>query len=162
MALRALQGRVEAGQREPGRGVIEDRAQPVRSAMALLASRREARLLVIRIRGAVVIGLVALDAGAVGDRVGSPGDQGRGVALRALQGRVEAGQREAGGGVIEGATRPIGRVVTILASLREARLHVVRIRGALEIFQVTGHAGGAGQVVGAVRAEGRVMALGAL
>ena len=42
MALRALQGRVEAGQREPGRGVIEDRAQPVRSAMALLASRREA------------------------------------------------------------------------------------------------------------------------
>ena len=75
MALRALQGRVEAGQREPGRGVIEDRAQPVRSAMALLASRREARLLVIRIRGAVVIGLVALDASPIGIVYAPPGNK---------------------------------------------------------------------------------------
>src|SRR6516164_8778085 len=149
MALRALQGRVEAGQREPGRGVIEDRAQPVRSAMALLASRREARLLVIRIRGAVVIGLVALDAGAVGDRVGSPGEQGRGVALRALQGRVEAGQRKAGGGVVEAGAGPRGRVVALLASLRETRLHVIRSSGSLEIFQVAADAGGirASQIV---------------
>jgi len=149
-------------QSKAGTRMVKGRASPVRRVVALLARRRELRLRMVGTGRAVVIGLVALDAGAVGDRVGSPGEQGRGVALRALQGRVEAGQREAGGGVIEAATRPIGRVVTILASLREARLHVVRIRGALEIFQVTGHAGGAGQVVGAVRAEGRVMALGAL
>src|SRR6267142_1329150 len=51
-------------------------------------------------------------------------------------------QREAGGRVVKGRARPGGGVVTLLTGLREARLHVVRLGGALKIFQVAAHASG--------------------
>ena len=49
--------------------------------------------------------------------------------------------------MIEGCRLPGRSRVARLASLREAAAHVIRIRRALEIFQVTGHARRAGQVV---------------
>ena len=49
--------------------------------------------------------------------------------------------------MVEGRTQPAAGVVALLATLREIRRHVIRIRRTLEIFQVTRHAGGAGQVV---------------
>ncbi len=49
--------------------------------------------------------------------------------------------------MIEGGRLPGARVVTHVARLGETACHMVRIRRALEIFQVTGHAGRAGQVV---------------
>ena len=54
------------------------------------------------------------------------------------------------GAVVEGGIQPAGGVVTLLTGLREIRRHVIRIRRALEIFQVAGHARGARQVVIAV------------
>ena len=43
--------------------------------------------------------------------------------------------------MIEGCLCPRRTVVALLASLREARAHVIRIGGALEILQVATHAG---------------------
>ena len=71
------------------------------------------------------------------------------VTLRALHGRMRAGQRKPGRRVIKSRARPRRRVVTLSTGLREAGLHVIRIRRALEVFQVAADAGGirAGQVV---------------
>ena len=59
------------------------------------------------------------------------------------------GQGKSGGGVVEAGAGPRGRVVALLASLRETRLHVIRSSGSLEIFQVAADAGGirASQIV---------------
>ena len=84
------------------------------------------------------------------------------VALRALQGCVRSGQREASGVVIKRGSVPSGRVVALFASLCEARLHVIRIRRALEVFQMARYAGIRADVVRALRAEGRVVTLPAL
>ena len=114
--------------------------------MALLAGRREVRLHVIRIRGAVEVGLVAADASRIrGREVVVVID----VALRTLQRRVRAGERESRRRVIEGRSRPRRRVMALLTGLREARRHVVGIRRAVEIFQVAADAGRVrcGQVV---------------
>lgn len=49
--------------------------------------------------------------------------------------------------MVECCRLPGARVVTHFAGLGEASCHMVRIRRALEIFQVTGHARRTGQVV---------------
>ena len=65
--------------------------------MALLAPSREARLYVVGIRCAVVIGLVARDAPSGSRQVVCPARTERSVvALRALQRDVAAIQSEAG------------------------------------------------------------------
>ncbi len=58
-------------------------------------------------------------------------------------------QRETGSRVIEGRACPRGRVVALGAGLREAGLHVIRLRRALEILQVAADASciGTGQTV---------------
>lgn len=85
MALRALQARVRAQQRKAGRRVIEGRAQPVGSRVALIAPGRETRLNVTRIRRAVEIGLMALHARSRIGQVICPAWTERGVvALCAL------------------------------------------------------------------------------
>ena len=58
------------------------------------------------------------------------------MALRTLQRRVCAGQRESRVVMVKRCLRPRSRVMALLASLRESRTHVIRIRRALEIFQV--------------------------
>jgi len=82
----------------------------------------------------VVVGLVATDAGGRRDVVVVVD-----VAVRALARRhgMRAGQREPGGRVVKRCRLPCRCVVARLASLRESAAHVVRIRGALEILQVT-------------------------
>ena len=49
--------------------------------------------------------------------------------------------------MIEERTRPCGRVVALLASLWESRLHVIRVGGALKVWQVARDTGGISQVV---------------
>ena len=117
MALRALHAAVRAGEREAGGRMIEGGRRPGGRRVALLASLREARGNVIRIRRALEILQVAADTSRIG--------AGQVVvaihmALRALHAAVCAAQREARGRVIEGGARPGSRSVALLASLREA------------------------------------------
>ena len=64
---------------------------------------------------------------------------------------VIAGQREARAVVVEGRIQPGRRAVAGIAGPREICRDVIRIRGALEIFQVAGHARRAVQRVVVVR-----------
>ncbi len=146
VALDALQRDMRASQREAGGRVIERRVTPRRRGVALLASLREIRLHVVRIGGALEILQMARYASRV--RAGQVVIAVH-VALHALQRSMRAGQGEAGGRVIKRRITPRGRGVALLASLREIRLHVIRIGGALEILQVAAHASRvrAGQVV---------------
>lgn len=74
--------------------------------MADRAILREAGGSVIRIGGALILRLVARVA-----RGTQAGELSAYVALRALQGRMRAGQREAGGAVVECGAGPIGSAV---------------------------------------------------
>jgi hypothetical protein len=58
------------------------------------------------------------------------------VAALSWRNSMRSCQREPGGAVIESRRRPAARIVALRTSLRKIRCHVVRIRGALEIFQV--------------------------
>ena len=148
VAIDALARRhgMRTGQNESGRGVIELAIGPGHRVVTLLASCREPGMRHRRGRR-VVVGLMATDAGGYGDVVVVID-----VTVRALTRRhgVRSAQREPSGAVVEGCIQPTGRVVTLLTGLREIRRHVIRIRRALEIFQVAGHARGARQVVIAV------------
>ena len=85
----------------------------------------------VRIRCVVEVGLMATDAGA-GQRAVIAG--GRGVALRALHGHVEASERERRVVVIERRCRPVSRAVALRAICRETGGDVVGIRGASEVL----------------------------
>ena len=137
VALCALHGCVRPGQRESSSRVIEGGAGPRRGAMALLASLREAGADVVRIRGALEIFQVAAHAGSVGAGQVVVAIY---VALCALHAGVRPGQRESSGRMVEIRAHPCSRGVALLASLREARLHVIRIGRALEIFQMAADA----------------------
>ena len=69
------------------------------------------------------------------------------VEARARRIGVRVGQREANGVVVESCRLPSNGSVARLAGLRETPCNVVRIRSALEIFQMAGSACRAGQVV---------------
>ncbi len=71
------------------------------------------------------------------------------VAVGALprRDRMRTRQREARAVVIESRIQPRSRAVALIAGLRKIRRDVIRVRRPLKIFQVAGHAGGAGQVV---------------
>ena len=64
--------------------------------------------------------------------------------------------------MIEGRAGPVGGAVALLAGLRKSRLYVIRIRRALEVFQVAADAGSirAGQVVVAVHVTLRALHTG--
>ncbi len=117
VALRALQRRMRAGQREAGGRVVERRIPPRGSRVALLAGLREIRLHVVRIRRPLEILQVAADAGRV--RAGQIVVAVH-VALRALQRGMSTGQRESRGRVIERCRRPVRRGMALLTSLRES------------------------------------------
>ena len=149
MALRALQRRVRPGQRESRGRVIEGRVAPGCGGVALLASRREVRLYVIRIRRSVEIRLVATHARGV--RSGQVVVAIH-VTLRTLQRSVRPSKRESCCRVIERRVPPRRGGVALLTRLREVRLHVIRIGRSLEIRLVAADAGcvRAGQVVIAI------------
>ena len=139
----ARRNRVESGQSKSCGGVVELGISPRHGIVALLARRGESTMRNRR-RRVVEVCLVTTDAGRIGDVVVVVD-----VAIRASPWRNHVGtrQRETRLGVIEGRRLPSRGVVTDVASLRKAAGHVVGIRGALEIFQVAGDAGGASQVV---------------
>ena len=62
------------------------------------------------------------------------------IAASARRDGVIAGQREARAAVVEGRIQPGRRAVAGIAGLREVCGDVIRVRGALEILQVAGHA----------------------
>ena len=158
--------RVISRQRERRGVVIEGGTRPIRGCpggVASIARCGEAHGRVRRVIGAVVVRLVAGNACRARQTVSTRWAEGRVVALRALQSRVRALQGEAGGCVIERRTAPIGRRVALIARGREARLHVTRIRGAVEIGLMALYARRrVGQVIGPTWTERGVVALGAL
>ena len=128
VARRASHGGMRSRQRESGRRVIERSTTPVRGVVALLASLREVRLYVVRICCSLEVRQVAARAGCI---CGGQVVVAVNVALHALQGNVCAGQRESGGGVVEGRIAPGCRGMALLARLRELRLEGIRIGGAV-------------------------------
>ena len=134
VALGALHRRVRAGQRESRGRVIERGVIPRGRVVALGAILRESRVHVVGIGRALEIFQVATDAGCI--RVGQVVIAVH-VALRALHGGVRSGQRESRGGVIKSRVVPVGRVMALLTGLREPGLNVVRIRGGIEVLDVT-------------------------
>ena len=136
---------VRARQLESSRGVIEGGIGPEHGVVAGLARRRESRGNVVHRRGGgVVVVLVARHAGRAGEVV-IVVDMTVGALPRWRS--MRAGQGESSAVVVEGRIQPGSRVVALVAGLREIRRHVIRVRRSLEVFQVTGHAGRAGQVV---------------
>ena len=154
VALRALHAGMSAGQGEPGRRVVEGGAGPVggRGSVAKRAVLREARRLVRRVVGSVVVGLMTAPAGRAIQGVVIIG-----VARGALLGGVESYQREPGGCVVESGAGPIDHGVAAGTILREARLLVRRVVGVVVVRLVAAPARRAGQAEVVVR-----VALGAL
>ena len=127
---------MRSGQRERAQAVIERGALPTRSSMTAFAAGGEFARLVIGIRGAIVVRKVAGHA-----LRRCPGEDSIGVTLRALDGGVRPGQREAGElRVVKAGARPDVDVVTALAGGWQFRRHMVQRRGALIVLKVAGHA----------------------
>jgi len=119
---------------------------------------------VIRICGAIEIGLVARDArSGVGQVICATRAEASVVTLLTLQRGMCSVQRETSAGMVEGCTSPIRGGVALLTNSRESSLHMVRTGRAVEIGLMAGHArSGIGQVIRPTRAECRVVALCAL
>ena len=116
--------------------MIKGRVIPGRRVMALLASRRETRLHVIRAGRTLEILYVARRA--VGRRSHKLAVR---VALGASHVGVRTGQRELRKGIVVECCRiPGTRAVTSLASRRESSLRMRRIIGLVEIRHVATHA----------------------
>ncbi len=126
--------------------MIEYRARPRGGAMAGFAGARESRGSVIGIRRSVIIRRVAVIA--YGRREAVVVIE---VALSAGDGRVGAGQRKAGGRVIERRAGPICRGMAQGAILRESRRRMRGIGRAVPIRSVAGIAGAGGQSIVVVR-----------
>lgn len=109
--------------------MVEGGARPRSRVVAQRAGSGESRCQVVGIGGALIILLVA--GVAVRRRVRVLAID---VAAGAGHSGVRAGQREAGGVVIEAGRNPRCRVVAHLALLREPGGRVVRIVGVLEIL----------------------------
>lgn len=137
VALRALQIRMAAGQRESGGAVVEIRRLPGSCVVAALASRREIKRHVVRIRGLLVIGQMAPDA------------RGRRVlelivhvAGGAFQGGVCSCQRVPGiFQVIEAYAKPVVESMALLAGGRKPRGKMAGRDGGLKVFGVARIAG---------------------
>lgn len=101
--------------------------------------RREFCLHMVRIGRAVIVGHVAVAAGAACQVVIIVD-----VALRALQVGMAIGEGESDGIVIEIRRLPGGRRVTQLASLREISGYVIGVSCFLVVRQMASHARGRG------------------
>jgi len=146
VAVRALawRHRVQSGQRESGAVVIERRAEPRARVMALLAGLREILRDVIWIARALKIFQMARDTSRARQTVVIAD-----VAIDALswRNRMRSGQHKTCTAMIERGVEPRGRVVALLASLREACRGVIRIGRTLKILEVARHTSCARQVV---------------
>lgn len=137
--------RVRARQLESSRRVIERGVGPAHGVVAGRARRRESHRNVVHWRGRrVVVVLVARHAGRAGEVVIVVDMT---VSALPRRGGMRTGQGESSAVVVEGCIQPRSRVVALAAGLRKIRRHVIRVGRALEVFQVTGNTGCAGQVV---------------
>ena len=141
MTLAALHVDVRSGERPAGGGVIESSRGPVGGTVAHFALLREAAGDVIRVVGALIILEMATDAGGGGQVVIAVD-----VTLSALHAYVRPSQRECSLRVIEFGRLPGGRRMAHLALLWHAGRNVIRIRSALVVLQMAGHACGAGEI----------------
>jgi hypothetical protein len=139
----ARRHRVQTSEREAGAVVVECRVQPTAGGVTGFASLREPAGNVVGIRSPLEILEVARHASSAVQSVVAVD-----VAIGALSRRicVQAGQRKAGGGVIELAVGPLHDVMALLTRCGETSVRH-RSRGAGEIFLVTREARRAGQVV---------------
>ena len=124
--------------------MIKLRRGPCARRVAGFASLWETLLHVIRIRRALVILQVARHARGLRQVVVVVDVT---IHAGARRDGMLPGQREASLRVIKLRRRPGTRCVTGFASLREALLDVVRVRRALVVLQVAGHASRLRQVV---------------
>lgn len=173
MASGAGGGGVLAGQRETCGVVIERRAGPLRRVVARLARGGEAAGCVIRIRRLLEFGQMAGGAGGA-----QAGELAVHVAGGAGGRCMFAGQREAGGVVIERCAGPLRRCMAGFAGCGEVRRRMVWTGCLLEIGQmasgagraqsgelavdVAGGAGGGGMFAGQREARGAVIERGGL
>ena len=144
VARGAQDRKVRTGQGEARGGVVEDSARPVGGGVASGTILRESGGQVRRVVGPIVVGLVAVPAGAAGQAVVVID-----VALGALHRRVETGECEARAGVVERRSRPVEDrgSVALGAVLRESGGQVRRVAGAIVVVLVAVPAGCAGQAV---------------
>ena len=147
VAVCAQPRRHEVGARQckTGGGVVEGCVGPEHGVVTGFARGREpGRLMVYRRNRVVVIGLVARHAGRARQIVVVAN-----VAIGAQPRRHEmrAGEREPGRAVVERRVQPARRAVARVASLREVRRYVIRVRCALKVCQMASNAGRAIQVV---------------
>ena len=140
----ARRHQVRIGQRETRGGMVERRVQPGGRVMAGLAGLREVRGDVVGVGGALLVLQMARHARR-GGQVVVVVDVAVGADSRGH--KVQPGEREPRGGVVERRVQPGGRVVAGLTGLGEIRGDVVGVGGALIVLQVAGHAGRGGQVV---------------
>jgi len=137
--------RVQAGQRKPGRRVVEGAIGPQVGVVAVLTRGRESRRRVGHRGGRiVVVSQMARHAGRVRNRV-IVVDVAIGASAR--RHHVASRQREAGAVVVKGRIEPGRSAMALVAGLREVRCHVIGIGRALEILQMAGDAGRAIQTV---------------
>ena len=147
---------MHAGEGKSGAVVVKGRVRPRSRGVTLIASLRKVGSTVIRIgRSLVVLQMARYACGS--RQVVIVVD----VAIRALPRRnqVRPTQREPGAVVVEAGVRPRGRVVALIAALREVRSHVIGVRRPLVVLQVARDTRGARKVVivvdVAVRAQAR-------
>ena len=127
----ARRNRMGTAQREPGGVVIESSIEPRARAVALVASLREVRRDVVRVRRALIILQVTAYASCRIQAVVIV-DVAIGTGTRRYG--VQSGKRESRAVVIECRVHPAGGVVTLIAGLREVSRHVIRVRRALIIL----------------------------
>ena len=124
VAQSALHGGVEASESPACSSMVELAVSPHNGVMAALAGRREARRNVVHRRlGAVVVRLMAGNAGGVRQMIVVID-----MAKRARCARVPASQRKARRGVIELPVGPQYCVMAALAGRREVQSHVINRR----------------------------------
>ena len=135
---------MRAGEREGGSVVIESRIRPCTRTVTLRASLWEVRTHVVRICGVLEVFEVARhtrDARQVVVVVDvAIRTCARGNGMRSRQGEI-------GKVMVEGGVQPIRCVVALRTIGWKVARNVVRVRGALKIFQVAAHAGGGCQIV---------------
>jgi len=128
--------RVTAGQREPRTVVVKGCIHPVGSVVTGIAGLWEIRADVIRVRRSlVVLEMAGYARGAVQIVVVVDMAIGAGARRNCVQSR----KRESGAGVVERRVHPVGGVVTGIATLREIRSNVIRIRRSLVVLEMAGY-----------------------
>ena len=120
--------------REPS--VVERRACPGRSGMASLASGRESRGHMVRIRGALIIALMTRVTIRGGGGIVAPD-----MTTGAWSIYVRPGKREPSGAMVKSGGGPGARIVADLALLGNAGRRMVRVRRAVVLSQVAGDTG---------------------